>query len=117
MFPLAILAWAAFIRMGQDKKKIRQAFRDAVFSRDNNCCKVCGSNKGKLDAHHITPRTNIANGGYVLENGVSLCANCHEKAEEYYKTGTIILGYSPEELYNLIDSSVEKAIEAAGKLK
>lgn len=56
----------------------------------------------------------MPNGGYVAENGVSLCGKCHEKAEAYW----IIEGaqqplYSPENLYHLIGSSFEKAIEAS----
>ena len=102
--------------MSADKKAIRQAFRDAVFSRDNNRCKKCGSNKGKLDAHHITQRIDMPNGGYVKENGITLCADCHEKAEEFYNTGLVIEGYTPNDLYKAIGSSVIEAIEASNRL-
>lgn len=70
----------------------------------------------ELDAHHITDRTLMPNGGYVKENGISLCAECHEKAEEYHKTGVAFPGYSPAELYNKIGSSHDEAVKASEKL-
>jgi 5-methylcytosine-specific restriction endonuclease McrA len=99
------------------KKKTRQAFRDAVFKRDNNCCRICRDKKGPFDAHHITQRNDCPNGGYVKENGITLCAICHEKAEEYYKTGLAVEGYTPNDLYKLIGSSLKEALEASEKLK
>ena len=46
------------------------------------------------DSHHITDRKEIINGGYVLENGISLCSACHWKAEQYHITGEAAHGYS-----------------------
>ncbi len=100
------------------KKQIRQAFRDAVFQRDGYKCKICGfAEIDALDAHHITDRHLMPNGGYVLENGITLCTiNCHQMAEEFHKTGMACRGFRPEDLYRLIGSSKEKAIEASRKL-
>ena len=83
-------------------------FRDAVFSRDNNICAVCGIPDVALDAHHITNRNLLPNGGYIMENGISLCATCHLKAECYDTDPST--GYSPEDLYNLIGSSLDLVI-------
>lgn len=108
--------------MGQEKKLIRKNFRDSCFKRDNYSCAKCkfksSPNKAEqeLDAHHVTDRNLMPNGGYVKENGISLCAPCHEKAEVFHSTGTPIPGYSVEELYQCIGSSYEKAIEASKKL-
>ena len=57
----------------------RDEFRNAVFSRDNNACVICG--KPAQDAHHIIERRLFSDGGYFLENGASLCGECHIKAE------------------------------------
>lgn len=109
--------------MGADKKLIRKNFRDACYSRDKFCCAKCGKKSSKesaekeLDAHHIVDRTLIINGGYVKENGISLCADCHVKAEVYHSTGTAVEGYSPDDLYKIIGSNLEKAIKASEKLK
>ena len=100
------------------KQKIRAAFRDAVFKRDNYKCLMCGIKPTieTLDAHHITDRNQIINGGYVKENGISLCLECHIKAEQFHSTGISYPDYSPEDLYKKINSSLEKATEKSTKL-
>lgn len=83
---------------------------------------MCGFKTNKdnvenvLDAHHVTDRTEMPNGGYVKENGISLCEECHKKAEEFHSTGISVLGFSPEDLYEKIGSSKEKALEASKKI-
>ena len=108
--------------MSGEKKAIRKMFRDACYKRDGFRCAMCGlkSSKDKaeeeLDAHHITDRKIMPNGGYVKENGISLCAECHEKAEVFHSTGTAHPGFAPEDLYKKINSTYEKAVEASEKL-
>jgi predicted restriction endonuclease len=108
--------------MSSEKKAIRKAFRDAVYKRDGYRCAMCGMKSSKeqaqeeLDAHHITDRNLLPNGGYVRENGISLCPTCHEKAEVFHSTGIAAEGYSPEDLYKKINSDLQKAIEASEKL-
>jgi predicted restriction endonuclease len=99
------------------KKKIRQEFRDAVFGRDKHKCRGCGVANVELDAHHITDRNDMPNGGYVKENGISLCAECHIKAEEFHSTGVSHPGFSPEDLYKMIGSSHLRAVAASERLK
>jgi hypothetical protein len=53
----------------------------------------------------------MLNGGYVAENGISLCADYHIKAEDQE------VGFQPEDLYLKIGSSKEKAVEASEKLE
>lgn len=109
--------------MSNQKKLIRQAFRDACYKRDNYRCVTCGFKSSKekaeqeLDAHHITDRNEMPNGGYVKENGISLCAECHLKAEHYHSTGVALPGFSIKELYEKIGSNPEKAKNSANKLK
>ena len=112
--------------MSNKKQQIRNAFRDAVFERDGHCCVMCGKSPAydrvKLDAHHIEDRNKMPNGGYVLENGITLCAgedqnNCHWKAEQYHSTGLPYPGYSPDDLFAKIGSSLELAIEASNERK
>ena len=57
----------------------RQLFRDSVFYRDKGKCVNCGS--PGVDAHHIIERRLFPDGGYFLDNGACLCANCHLAAE------------------------------------
>jgi len=108
--------------MSDSKKEIRRNFRDHSFKQDKYKCVMCSFQSSpeksleELDCHHITPRTEMPNGGYVKENGISLCSECHLKAEEFYATGVAVPGFSPEELYQRINSSKEKAIEASKRL-
>lgn len=62
------------------KVMTRDEFREAVFKRDGYKCVVCG--KVAQDAHHIIERRLFEDGGYHLDNGASLCGDCHIKAEE-----------------------------------
>ena len=89
------------------KQKIRLKFKNDVFNRDNNQCVFC--NNVAVDAHHITDRNEIPNGGYVLENGISVCDKHHIKCEEYHISRTWEKGYHPIDLYNLIKSSYKNA--------
>lgn len=103
--------------MSAQKKLIRENFRNRVFARDNHQCKVegCGI-KEDLDAHHITDRNEMPNGGYVVENGISLCPTHHEMAEVYHSTGEALPRFHPNDLYILIDSSYELAFLASERL-
>jgi len=108
------------------KKDIRKNFRDSVFRRDCYTCKYCGvgpyylNTEEHLDAHHITDRSNIPNGGYVKENGISLCKNsCHMKAEKFHMTDGVEweTNMHPDDLYKLIGSSKVEATQTSKKLK
>lgn len=59
---------------------LRDQFREQVFTRDNYKCIVCG-NPAK-DAHHLIERRLWTDGGYYLDNGVSLCELHHIEAEQ-----------------------------------
>ena len=101
--------------MSTSKKGVRERFRRVVLARDKHRCKVCADQNPFLDPHHITDRSLMPNGGYVLSNGISLCPDCHEKAEVFHQTGTSLPKFSPEDLYNLIGSSYEIALEESRK--
>ncbi len=58
----------------------REEFKQAVFERDKHKCVCC--DRAAVDAHHIMERKLFPDGGYVLENGASLCERCHLFAEE-----------------------------------
>ncbi|MBY0457359.1 MAG: HNH endonuclease [Gemmataceae bacterium] len=108
--------------MSQRKKQIRQDFRNAVFQRDGFACVTCNFQSSperaedELDAHHITDRNEIPHGGYVAENGISLCAECHLKAEAFHCGDPVPPGFLPAELYASIGSSEEEARIASERL-
>lgn len=109
--------------MSQKKKQVRANFRNACYKRDKYCCAMCGFQSSpekaedELDAHHICDRNEMPNGGYVKENGISLCAECHEKAEFFHSLGEAYPGYAPEDLYIKIGSSYECAYAASERLE
>jgi hypothetical protein len=106
------------------KKDIRSNFRNSVFKRDGHKCMLCKKTIVKLDAHHITNRNEMPNGGYVISNGITLCDEgengCHFKVEEFYfsekRDQYTINPMHPNNLYKLIGSSKEKAIQDSKKL-
>lgn len=58
----------------------RSDFKENVFKRDDYKCVVC--NKNAVDAHHIIDRSLWDDGGYYLDNVVSLCEEHHIDAEK-----------------------------------
>jgi hypothetical protein len=61
----------------------RDEFREAVFARDNHKCVMCTQVSVQAkDAHHIMERRLFNDGGYYLDNGVSLCGDCHILSEK-----------------------------------
>lgn len=100
------------------KKKIRENFRNEVFKRDKYKCLICKSNEN-LNAHHIIDRNEIVSGGYVKENGITLCEDvCHIKAEQFHitKGESWIDGFHPNDLFKLINSSYDIANKKASEL-
>ena len=57
----------------------REEFKAAVFKRDGGKCIYC--KKQAVDAHHLVERRVFPDGGYYLDNGVSLCEADHIRAE------------------------------------
>lgn len=98
------------------KQQIRKNFREACFERDNHKCKICGDIA--VDAHHIFDRNLLPNGGYVKENGISVCPPCHLKAEKFHisEGKEWEEGYHPDDLYRLIGSDYQKAYKASLKI-
>jgi len=98
------------------KLKIRDTFRNDVFERDNFKCVFC--DKDSVDAHHITDRKEMPNGGYVKENGISVCEEHHLICEKYHMSDgqKWDIGYHPNDLYKKINSSYAMALLISMKL-
>lgn len=58
----------------------REEFKRQVFLRDNHKCVCCPA--PAVDAHHLIDRSLFEDGGYYIDNGVSLCAEHHLQAEQ-----------------------------------
>jgi 5-methylcytosine-specific restriction endonuclease McrA len=53
-------------------------WRRSVFERDSYTCQDCGA-KGYLQAHHLTPLSVDLTKAFDIENGKTVCVECHEK--------------------------------------
>lgn len=53
-------------------------WRNAVFSRDNYTCQMCGKkSNGDIEAHHIHTWKDYPEKRFDIENGITLCKKCH----------------------------------------
>lgn len=101
--------------MSSEKKEIRQTWRDAVFTRDKHACVICAEMGTvvagtPLQAHHITPRGLCPGGGYVVENGITVCERHHVDVEaDTLRPGGIL---APALLYKLIGTTQAQAFHA-----
>lgn len=104
-----------------DLRRLRKLFNSSVRKRDKYCCKLCGCSDKlkKVEVHHITDRHEMPNDGYAMENGITLCNDCHLDAEQFHWShGTQwMAGKHPNDLYNLIGSSYDVAYKASEQLK
>jgi len=69
-------------KYNQNGKKRKPLSRWAIKikARDGKC-KICGNQNG-IQAHHILPKREYPHWKYELMNGIALCINCHEKADD-----------------------------------
>ncbi len=61
-------------------------WREAVFQRDNFTCQECGEKEsvsGKLNAHHVKPFSLFPELRLAIDNGKTLCYECHQKTDTY----------------------------------
>ncbi len=69
---------------------MRDKFRKAVFERDRHICVIPECGLPAVDAHHIIERAlwteEGEQGGYLVDNGASVCARHHFQAEKNYFT-------------------------------
>jgi predicted HNH restriction endonuclease len=73
--------WKGGITNSNQKKRNdpRMAeWRQAVFERDGYTCQDCGA-KGYLQAHHLIPISEDLSKAFDIENGKTVCVECHEK--------------------------------------
>jgi len=62
-------------------------WRKDVFERDDYTCQECGKKGGYLQAHHIKGWTEYPDLRRDLNNGVTLCIDCHKKTDNYGAKG------------------------------
>lgn len=58
-------------------------WREAVFQRDDFTCQECLVRGGKLNADHIKPFSIYEELRFNVDNGRTLCVECHRKTDTY----------------------------------
>jgi len=75
---------------GTDERTTDARYREwsnAVLERDDYICQDCEQRGGKLTAHHIERWSEAPDRRYDVDNGVTLCYECHaerHKGESVY---------------------------------
>ncbi len=72
----------------KEKEKIRKSpeyksWRKTVFERDGYTCVWCGQIGGQLNADHIKPFSLYPEFRFDIDNGRTLCIDCHKKTDSW----------------------------------
>lgn len=83
--------WKGGISKLNDKKDSwdYKNWRQKVYERDNWTCQQCGIKGNKINAHHIKSWKYYPKLRYSVDNGVTLCEECHIKIHQHYGYDTI----------------------------
>jgi 5-methylcytosine-specific restriction endonuclease McrA len=71
---------------GRIRKSLEYRFwRESVFKRDKYTCIWCNQIGGRLNADHIKPFAYYPELRFAIDNGRTLCENCHRKTDTFGK--------------------------------
>ena len=73
----------------EEREKMRDLrenveWREEVYKKDNYTCKKCNEKGGRLNAHHIYNYWSHVDLRFNVDNGVTLCKNCHKDFHSKY---------------------------------
>lgn len=66
-----------------EERKLHEDWKKLIFERDNYTCKICGRKRKRgdrviLNSHHIKSWKNFPELRRNLDNGITLCVECHK---------------------------------------
>lgn len=70
------------MQSGQLKK-----WRNLVYVRDAHTCQVCRKTGDTLNAHHLNSWNTDKENRFNVDNGITLCINCHKNFHTFYGYG------------------------------
>lgn len=77
------------------RKSVEYTFwRKSVFERDKYICRICNQNSRTLRAHHIWEFAKFPELRFAINNGLTLCNECHKKIHK--KGGINVIKRSKE---------------------
>ena len=62
-------------------------WRDKVYKRDNYTCQSCNKKGGKINSHHIYSWDKYKEKRFDVDNGITLCEDCHKKFHKEFGYG------------------------------
>lgn len=80
--------WKSDRTISQENQRIRTSteyiqWRSDVYQRDNWTCQTCFIKGGRLEAHHIKSFSEYPESRFILNNGITLCKECHKLTDNY----------------------------------
>lgn len=75
-----------------ESEKFRKTFEfkewvQSVYKRDSYACQICGQVRGDINAHHLDGYNWCVDKRVDVDNGITLCVNCHKRFHSEYGYG------------------------------
>jgi hypothetical protein len=73
---------STLLNYGKNGRRLKQGYlekkwRKQVYLRDNYICQICKQRGTYLNAHHIKSWKEYPDERFNINNGITLCSNCH----------------------------------------